>query len=126
MAISSGNAGYVALLLAAGLAAASGCGTASGGLHYSRGTQALEAGDTAEAISHLERAAVLVPHASEVQNHLGIAYQAAGRPDDARRAYQRALDLDCDNGAAQQNLDRLEAALFPESEPADPAAGSGS
>ncbi len=102
-----------ALLLGAGMATA-GCGSVSGGLHYGRGTDALEAGDTAEAIAHLERAAVLVPHASEVQNHLGIAYQAAGRPEDARRAYRRALDLDCDNGAAQHNLDQLEARLFPD------------
>lgn len=121
MASPSRNAPFAAILFAASLAVV-GCGTASGGLHYSRGTQALEAGHTAEAITHLERAAVLVPHASEVQNHLGIAYQAAGRPADARRAYQRALDLDCDNSAAQQNLDQLEATLFPDVAPADTAA----
>ncbi len=57
----------------------------------------------------LEAAAERVPHASEVHNHLGLAYQAAGRPGDARRAFERAVALDCDDRAARENLRRPEA-----------------
>jgi Flp pilus assembly protein TadD len=55
-------------------------------------------------VADLERAAALVPAASEVQNHLGLAYAAAGRDADARAAFERAVELDCENAAAGQNL----------------------
>ena len=71
---------------------------------YHSGTAALDAGEPERAIADLERAASLAPQASEVQNHLGLAYAAAGRPGDAERAFRRALDLDCDNAAARENL----------------------
>jgi Flp pilus assembly protein TadD len=86
---------------------ASGCTTFEGARLYSRGTAALEAGRTESAVADLERAAELVPEASEVQNHLGIAYQAAGRDAEAVRAFERAVALDCDNAAAQINLERI-------------------
>ena len=94
-----------AVALAAAVLCA-GCHTLEGARLYREGTQALERGDTAVAVVALEAAAVQVPRASEVQNHLGLAYQAAGRPDDARRAFERALALDCDNRAARENLRR--------------------
>jgi Flp pilus assembly protein TadD len=97
------------LLLAAALLAGSGCATYQGARLYDRGTLALERGDAAAAVTDLERAAVLVPHASEVQNHLGLAYDAQGRPGDALAAFQRAVALDCDNAAAQRNLRAAEA-----------------
>lgn len=81
-----------------------GCTSYRGARHYASGNEALEGGDPPGAIAHLERAAELVPQASEVQNHLGIAYQAAGRREEALVAYERAVDLDCDNSAAQHNL----------------------
>jgi len=77
---------------------------------YARGSAALDAGETDRAIRDLERAAALVPHASEVQNHLGAAYAAEGRDADALAAFERAVDLDCDNAAAQQNLRAARAA----------------
>jgi len=46
-----------------------------------------------------------------VQNHLGIAYEEAGRAGDALRAYEQAVTLDCGNRAAQQNLAALRARL---------------
>lgn len=94
-----------ALVAAAFLAVA--CNSFSGSVHYSQGNDALHAGDSHAAIAHFERAAELVPEASEIQNHLGIAYQAAGRRHDALAAYERAVALDCDNAAAQHNLDAL-------------------
>ena len=71
---------------------------------YQSGTNALDRGDTAAAIAQLESAADLLPEASEVQNHLGLAYQAAGRERDAERAFRRAVALDCGNAAAVENL----------------------
>ncbi len=86
---------------------ASGCATFEGARLYSRGTAALEEGRTENAVADLERAAELVPHVSEIQNHLGIAYQAAGRDAEAVRAFERAVELDCSNVAAQTNLERI-------------------
>ena len=97
-------AGLIALPAATGTLA---CARVEGARLYESGTEALDAGQTERAISDLERAAGLVPHASEIQNHLGIAYQAAGRDADALEAFERAVALDCDNAAAQTNLERL-------------------
>ena len=87
-----------------------GCNAFHGARLYRDGTRALDRGDAAHAVATLEAAADRVPQASEVHNHLGLAYQAAGRPDDARRAFERALELDCDNAAARENLRQVEAA----------------
>ena len=93
------------LALALALAPAwAGCASIEGARLYHSGTAALDAGEPERAIADLERAASLVPQASEVQNHLGLAYAAAGRPGDAERAFRRAVELDCDNAAARQNL----------------------
>ena len=81
-----------------------GCSAIEGARLYRDGTQALERGDTDSAVSSLERAAERAPDASEIQNHLGIAYLAAGRRGDALRAFERAIALDCDNVAARRNL----------------------
>jgi Flp pilus assembly protein TadD len=96
----------VAMLLALALLLASGPGCASftGARLYRSGSQALERGDTERAIADLERAAELVPHASEVQNHLGLAYASTGRQSEAVAAFRRAVELDCDNAAARRNL----------------------
>jgi Flp pilus assembly protein TadD len=90
-----------ALVLCLGIA---GCATFEGARLYQSGTQALDRGDPERAIADLERAAVLVPQASEVQNHLGLAYAEVGRAADAERAFRRALELDCGNEAARENL----------------------
>jgi len=86
------------------LALGGGCASYQGARLYRSGSLALERGHTARAIADLERAATLVPQASEVRNHLGLAYAAAGRDAEALRAFRRAVELDCDNAAAQQNL----------------------
>ncbi len=62
----------------------------------------------------LERAVALAPEASEVQNHLGLAYQAAGRGRDAELAFRRAVALDCGNAAAVENLRVVEARVLEE------------
>lgn len=94
----------LAALLTAGALIASGCAAFRGARLYDRGTAALERGDAAAAIVDLERAAALVPGASEIQNHLGLAYDRAGRHEEALVAFRRAVALDCDNRAAHWNL----------------------
>jgi Tfp pilus assembly protein PilF len=75
--------------------------------YYAAGTRALERGDDTVAIQELERAAALMPNASEIHNHLGLAYWSDGRERAAERELERALELDCDNDAARANLARL-------------------
>jgi Flp pilus assembly protein TadD len=83
------------------------CAAIEGARLYREGTQALERGDADDAVRSLEGAAERVPQASEVQNHLGLAYLASGRRDEAVRAFERAVALDCNNAAARRNLDLL-------------------
>lgn len=90
-----------------------GCATEAGvafqgARHYASGTALLDRGEDERAVAALERAARLVPHASEVRNHLGIAYWRTGRFDAARDAFESALALDCTNEAARANLAALE------------------
>jgi len=94
----------VAAALALALVSAPGCASFTGVRLYGSGSQALERGDSERAIADLERAAELMPHASEVQNHLGLAYSSVGRQREATAAFRRALELDCDNAAARRNL----------------------
>lgn len=85
-----------------------GCSTWRGARLYQSGSEALREGNVDGAVRDLEAAARMVPEASEVQNHLGLAYAAAGRPDDAMAAFRRAEALDCSNRAATVNRERLE------------------
>jgi Flp pilus assembly protein TadD len=80
------------------------CASFEGARLYDSGTAALDHGEPERAVADLERAAALVPQASEIQNHLGLAYAAAGREADAERAFRRAVELDCQNDAARENL----------------------
>ncbi len=96
-----------ALLL--GLLLALGCATVRGADLYQSGTAALDVGDSSGAISDLEAAARLLPEASEIQNHLGLAYESAGREEEALGAFRMAVALDCDNQPAKHNLSLAEA-----------------
>ena len=82
-----------------------GCASFRAAQFYQSGTRALHRGDPATAIQDLEAAQALAPGASEVQNHLGLAYREAGRLPEARAAFARAVELDCDNEAARRNLE---------------------
>ena len=95
----------IAALLVAQL---SGCTAFRGSRAYLRGSAALERGDATLATEELESAAILLPHASEIQNHLGIAYAMDGRETAALSAFRRAVELDCNNQAALRNLARAE------------------
>lgn len=95
-------------LLSALVLALPGCAGLEAARLYARGTRALDSGDVARAVADLEAAAALRPDRSEIRNHLGLAYRAAGRPEDAGRAFRDALRLDCGNRAARHNLAVLE------------------
>jgi Flp pilus assembly protein TadD len=92
------------LLLAALVLGAAGCAQLGGVGHFQAGTAALDQGDVNRAVLELQAAATLLPEVSEVHNHLGLAYAAQGDLGLARGSFQRAVDLDCDNGPAQNNL----------------------
>ena len=81
-----------------------GCGGVRAAHLYREGTAALNAGKPVVAISQLTRAGALAPEASEIQNHLGLAFATTGQHEKALSAFQRAVDLDCSNSAAVQNL----------------------
>jgi len=116
MPIPSLRPGGIAVLLTLTLALA-GCASYEAFRLYKSGTAALDRGESERAISDLERAAGLVPEASEVQNHLGLAYAAAGRDGDALIAFRRAVDLDCNNRAAVDNLRVAEQPITAEVQP---------
>ncbi len=84
-----------------------GCAGLDAARLYARGTRALDRGEVARAIADLEAARELRPDRSQIRNHLGLAYLAAGRPADAERAFREAIRLDCGNRAARQNLAAL-------------------
>ena len=72
---------------------------------YRDGTRELVDGNETRAVQRLERARELAPEVSAIHNHLGLAYAAARRNAAALEAFERAVALDCDNAAAQRNLE---------------------
>jgi len=92
-------------------AALGGCASLQAERLYQSGTAALDRHEPQRAVADLERAAALAPEVSAIQNHLGLAYQDAGRPEDALRAFERAVALDCGNEAAVANLRAMRAHL---------------
>jgi Flp pilus assembly protein TadD len=101
------RAGFAAIAIAL----ACGCANVEAMRSYRAGTDALDRGEPQRAVADLEHAAALAPKVSAIQNHLGIAYEEVGRDEDAIKAYERAVELDCDNRAAENNLRELESAV---------------
>ncbi len=92
----------VAMVVAAIFVA--GCSSFRAAQLYQSGTEALDRGDLLVAVKDLQEASRLEPEASEIQNHLGLAYAAAGNDAEALQSFERAVALDCENEAAQRNL----------------------
>ena len=112
---------FLLLMLLVILILQPGCSAWRAARLYQSGSHALEEGDVPRAVSKLERAAALKPESSEIQNHLGIAYEMEGRRALALAAFQRAADLDCDNEAARRNLGALGADGAPSSSIDEPS-----
>ena len=51
------------------------------------------------------------PSYAAAWNNLGIAYEQLGRFDDARRAYEKAMELDPDNNFIKVNYDYIQGNL---------------
>ncbi len=60
-----------------------------------------------EAAFRFEQARELEPNRATVWNNLAVAYEALGRFEDARQAYQRALQLDPENRLLRRNYTRF-------------------
>ncbi len=58
-----------------------------------------------EALYRWQRAIQIDPTYAAAWNNLGIAFEINGRFDEAREAYETALDLDPDNLWIEQNYD---------------------
>jgi tetratricopeptide (TPR) repeat protein len=95
--------GSMAGLVAAALLAFTAC-QPTGERALVEGDRRLRTGDVSGAIALLERAVQTLPQDARAWHHLGLAYQSAGRPDDARRAYLRALNANRDFFDAHHNL----------------------
>ena len=91
----------ILVLLAVGLA---GCASFRAARLYQQGTAALNAGHPEIALELLERAGRLEPGQTQIQNHIGLVFALTGQHEKALSAFQRAVDLDCSNSAAVQNL----------------------
>ncbi len=73
-----------------------------------------------EAVLELQQALILEPDNASIQSMLGYAYIAADQPAKARAAFERAVNLDPSNSAAQAELARLsDDAVAPEAEPVE-------
>jgi Flp pilus assembly protein TadD len=69
------------------------------------GIKVAQTGLWREAQYRWERAVQLDPAYAEAWNNLAIAYEHAGRFEDARKAYETAIKLDPKNMTIQQNYD---------------------
>ena len=58
-----------------------------------------------EAIYRWERATTIDPNYSAAFNDLAIAYEHEGQLDKARKAYERALEIDPNNAQIRQNYE---------------------
>jgi Flp pilus assembly protein TadD len=92
-----------AVLLPAAPAAAQDRGAAKQQVEF--GIKVAQTGLWREALYRWERAVQLDPTYAEAWNNLAIAYEHAGRFDDARKAYETAIKLDPKNAMIQQNYD---------------------
>ena len=58
-----------------------------------------------EALYRWQRAVEIDPSYAAAWNNLGVAYEHEGRFDEAREAYEKALELEPQNLMIQQNYD---------------------
>ena len=60
-----------------------------------------------EATQRWESATTIDPSYPSAWNNLGIGYEQLGRFDDARKAYEKAMELDPKNTFIRQNYDQF-------------------
>ena len=69
-----------------------------------QGKAQLDTGEIPAAIESLEKAVFLLPGNALAWNYLGLAYHSGQKPEEAVRAYQKALSLDYKLTAVRYNL----------------------
>lgn len=89
------------------VAAALDSASVPGGFWSLAGMVALRRGDTAAAVTRLERAADRNPESADAYYNLGVALLEAGRPDEARQRFKDALARRLDHVPAATNLAEL-------------------
>jgi tetratricopeptide (TPR) repeat protein len=70
-----------------------------GWIHYQRE-------DYEEALGYIQKALSVRSESAEVVEHLGDVYEKLGRMDDARKAWESALEMDKDNPSILKKLDQ--------------------
>ena len=83
----------------------SGCASFRAAQLYRSGTAELNRGQVERAVVDLSAAVELARDASEIHNHLGLALAGIGDHGGALAEFERAVELDCRNAAAAENLD---------------------
>ena len=74
---------------------------------FNRATELLRGQHSQDAVAHLQKAIALYPNFVTAHNYLGMAYQDADDPVQARREFQTAADLDAKFPRSFVNLGRL-------------------
>jgi Flp pilus assembly protein TadD len=80
-------------------------GAASSQQELSFGIEVAQKGLWREALFRFERAALLDPDNASALNNLAVAYEQAGKFDEARETYEQALKLRPNDIYIQQNYD---------------------
>lgn len=93
----------VLLVVSAGAAAADGRKDAKAEVEF--GINVAQKGLWREAIYRWERATQMDPNYAAAFNDLAIAYEHEGQLDKARKAYERALELEPNNAQIRQNYE---------------------
>ena len=75
--------------------------------HDLRGWAAVQTGSYDVAETHLTRALELDPELAAAQYHMGLLREAQGRNEEAKRAFQQAIDLDTE-GTLSRLIERSE------------------
>ena len=94
---------FVAALLASVPAFADARGDAKAQVEF--GVNVAQRGLWREAIYRWEKATELDPTYAAAYNDLAIAYEHEGQLDKARKAYEKAIELDPSNSQIQQNFE---------------------
>jgi tetratricopeptide (TPR) repeat protein len=93
----------VVVLFLAGVLLLAGC-TPAGPRALLDGQRLIERGKYSQAVERLKTATTLLPNNAHAWNYLGLAFQYAGQPAEAEKAYQRALLYNHDLTEAHYNL----------------------
>ena len=99
--------GLIALILVALSATAWADGRSEAKAQVSFGIVVAQKGLWKEATQRWENATVVDPTYASAWNNLGIGYEQLGRFDDARKAYEKALELEPNNTYIRTNYDQF-------------------